>query len=246
MNIETYLQKKQERLEQEQKFRSFCLKCWQPEFGCYCHYIQSFDPKIKFVILIHPIEVKRRIATGRMSHLCLENSDLIQGQNYSGNARVKALLEDPELYSVVLSPGIYSKNLSEIAPLERKNIFPKEKKLVIFVLDGTWATAGKMLRQSPNLSQLPRICFSPAAPSNFRVRKQPSPECVSTIEAIHQTIELLGEFQGFDPRLRQHDQLLYVFDKMVQNQLNFIRLTELDPSRSNYRREYRGHSNGNA
>ena len=47
----------------------------QPEFGCYCRHIKKFDPKIKFIILIHPIELKRRIATAAGPNFSLREAD---------------------------------------------------------------------------------------------------------------------------------------------------------------------------
>jgi DTW domain-containing protein YfiP len=94
-----------------------------------------------------------------------------------------------------------------------------------------------MIRQSENLKSLPRICFSPAKPSNFRVRKQPHPNCYSTIEAIHHTIELVGASQGFSTDQREHDKLLTAFDFMVERQLNFIQEANLNLRVASYRRE---------
>ena len=81
---------------------------------------------------------------------------------------------------------------------------------LILVVDGTWNTARKMLRLSRNLHSVPRICFTPVRPSRFRVRKQPHPNCYSTIEAIHQTLELLGPSQGFDILTGRQSRLLRV------------------------------------
>jgi DTW domain-containing protein YfiP len=238
MNIESYHRQRLERAAAAKQFRELCTKCLQPEFGCYCPHVQRFDPKITFAILIHPIEVKRRIATGRMSHLCLEKSHLIMGQDYSNDPRVNRLLEDCRYHPVILYPGVNSQNLTRLAPQERRELFPSEKELLIFVVDGTWATARKMMRQSQNLKQLPRVCFSPDKPSNFRVRKQPAPGCYSTIEAIHHTIELIGDGRGFATTERTHDRLLHVFDQMVERQLEFIR-THCSQQGSTYRRPMR-------
>lgn len=79
------------------------MRCLQPDYGCYCGHIQRFDPKIEFVILIHPIEVRRRIATGRMSHLILENSHLISGENYTDHPLVNELIQSQSHQSVILS-----------------------------------------------------------------------------------------------------------------------------------------------
>ena len=113
-------------------------------------------------------------------------------------------------------------NISKWNQEEKQSIFQAEKKLAVFVIDGTWNTARKMLHLSLNLKRLPQICFTPERLSTFRVRKQPAPECVSTIEAIHQCIELLGTHAGFQTPSRQHDGLLKVFDQLVEQQLVFV------------------------
>jgi DTW domain-containing protein YfiP len=202
------------------KSRDYCRQCIRPAGHCYCAQIKKFDPKVQFVILIHPIEQRRQIATGRMAHLCLEQSTLIPGYNYTEDAQVNAILKNDSLYPVILFPGPTSINLSHLSSETRDGLFPKNKKLVVFVIDGTWNTARKTMHLSGNLKTLPRVCFSPTTPSEFRVRKQPTAECYSTIEAIHQTIELLGTEQGFDLESRHHDQLLNTFRWMVQAQLS--------------------------
>lgn len=207
--------------EQEPQVRAACHTCMQSKFNCYCDHVQRFDPHMRFVILIHPIEVQRRIATGRMSHLCLEESRLIMGENFTHHASVNQLIAHPDHQCVMLYPGNDSINLSSLDEKQRSMSFDREKKLVVFVMDGTWATARNMVRHSQNLAVLPKICFSLDTPSNFRIRKQPAPGCYSTIEAIHQVIELLGASYGFAVESRLHDNLLDVFDKMVQQQLQF-------------------------
>lgn len=236
VNVQEYYRQRQELSELQVQYRRLCSVCLQPEFGCYCKELKRFDPQIKFVILIHPIEAKRRIATGRMSYLCLENSVLIKGQDYTNNEQVNEILRDPALQSVVLYPGPKALNLSQISVIEKKQILSSGKGLVVFVIDGTWATARRMIRQSKNLFDLPRICFTPPGVSQFRVRKQPAPECLSTIEAIHQLIEHLGPVVGFDLEARAHDQLLVVFNKMVERQLAFIQDSYDNPKSTSYRR----------
>ena len=224
MDVETYRKRRQELAAKEKPRRELCLACFQPQFGCYCAQIERFDPEIKFVILIHPIEVKRRIATGRMSHLCLKNSELIQGEDYSANKQVEAILANPDYHNVILYPGRNAANVTPLTNEQRTELFPKDKQLVIFVIDGTWRTARKMLNRSQNLQRLPQICFTPDRSSRFRVRKQPAENYFSTIEAIHQTIELVGESQGYDVASRAHDNLLNVFDYFVELQLKCVEL----------------------
>ncbi len=141
---------------------------------------------------------------------------------------MNAIIANPAYHCVILYPGQRSVNLSPLSRGERKALFPSDRELVIFVIDGTWATARQTAWQSQNLKALPRVCFTPPAPSTFRVRKQPRPECFSTIEAIHHTVELLG-----DGSLK-HDILLEVFNKMVERQIA-IRDRSLATSRSPHR-----------
>lgn len=215
MDIETYRQRKAKALaELTPKMRIRCPSCLQPDYSCYCQLIRPFDPNITFVILIHPIEVARRIATGRMAHLCLKNSHLISGHNFTNNSYVNQILNDQNLHSVMLYPGEKSSNLNFMTKEQKASLAPSGKKLAIFVMDGTWATAKKMVSLSKNLQTMPRICFTPSSPSNFKVRRQPKPECYSTIEAIHQTIDLLN------PPDQKHELLLNVFDKVMARQLD--------------------------
>jgi DTW domain-containing protein YfiP len=217
--IQAYLDARLKLEQNAPKVREYCRQCVRPEKSCYCHQIKPLDAKVQFVILIHPIEQRRRIATGRMAHLCLKDSLLIPGYDYTDNAQVNALIDDPENFPVILFPGMEAANLSVLDSKARAQFFPKDKKLVIFVIDGTWSTARTTMRVSHNLKNLTRVCFSPTKPSHFRVRQQPAPECYSTIEAIHHTIELMGDHFGFDLASREHDSLLKTFDWMVETQL---------------------------
>lgn len=222
LNLHDYLAMRQSLLEQAPQVRATCHLCRQSKFNCYCDHVRRFDPRITFVILIHPVEVQRRIATGRMSHLCLENSYLIEGEDFSAHEVVTELIANPAHQCVMLYPGQDSVNLSALSEAERSARFDRDRKLVIFVIDGTWATARKMVRHSHHLATLPRVSFSLDHPSNFRVRKQPAAGCYSTIEAIHQVIELIGPAVQFPVASRRHDNLLAVFDKMVEQQLQFV------------------------
>ena len=204
------------------KGRAFCWHCRQTQAGCYCKDLRAFDPHIEFVVLIHKIEARRRIATGRMSHLLLRHSHLIEGDQYELHPVVNGLLRDSRFFPVVLYPGAGSLDISNSTAAEHSNLVPAGKKLLVFVIDGTWATARRTMRLSPNLLQLPRICFSPTRESQFKVRQQPAAHCLSTLEAIHHTIELLGASQGFDVTSRVHDRMLASFTFMVEKQQGHV------------------------
>jgi len=216
VNIQQYEQLKQARLRSEWQPRPKCARCRRPPVSCYCAHIQAFSSSPEFVILIHKAEAKRGVATGRMSHLCLKNSKLIEGRTFANNTRVNAILNDPEVYPVLLYPSQDAINLSDVPREQRQGLFPSDKRLVVFVIDGTWGHSKRMKRLSPNINKLPTICFTPPVESGFYVRQQPDPFFYSTIEAIHQVLDL------FSPEAeKQHQNLLEVFAAMVETQLSF-------------------------
>ncbi|MBS1958156.1 MAG: DTW domain-containing protein [Bdellovibrionales bacterium] len=217
ITIQDYLERRRLRLLDAQAQR-FCQRCLRPTGHCFCAEIRAIDPGIEFAILVHPIERRRKIATGRMAHLSLKNSHFISGHDFTDNARVNAFITNSAYQCVVMYPGPQALKIDEPGAT-RSSFFDSGKKLTVFVIDGTWHTARRTLRDSKNLQQLRRICFSSIEPSLFRVRKQPAPECFSTIEAIHRTIELLGPRYGFDVSTREHDQILRPFHWMVDIQI---------------------------
>lgn len=221
MNLLDYLEKKKKRECEEVSYRVMCPVCRQPGFSCYCNLIESFDPRIEFAILIHPLEARRRLATGRMAHLCLKNSHLIEGHNYSEDSRVNDLIARTDAQKVILYPGREAIDLS-VSGDQLNELFPYNQKLIVFVIDGTWATARQTMNVSQNLKDLPKVCFVPTTPSQFRVRRQPKPQCYSTIEAIHHLIDLFGGSRGFEVDSRAHDRLLKVFQSLVEQQVQLI------------------------
>lgn len=208
-------------LAQPPPHRQNCTHCLRPKSHCYCALIRKIDSQIMFVILIHPLEIKRKIATGRMAHLCLPNSLLIRGGDFSDNDQVNQIIEDPDNHCLILYPGENAIDLSATPAANPNPVLNDNKRTVVFVIDGTWSTANKTLKRSSNLNRLQRICFTPKTPSQFRVRRQPHPHCHSTIEAIHQIISLLDGSNAAHSEKPAHDVLLEIFKFMVEQQVRF-------------------------
>lgn len=195
-------------------YRENCYRCFRPRAGCFCDHIQPFEPRTRIVILMHPKENrKQRTGTGRLAHLCLSGSRLLPGENFTDSPEVNRLINDPAHFPTVLFPGETSRNIS------RDGIeVPAARRLLVFVPDGTWRQARKILRLSPNLQALPHIRFSPPEISRFLIKKEPRPNFVSTIESIHY---LLGELERLElepaglPRAR----LLDILDRLVRFQM---------------------------
>ena len=186
--------------------RSYCYSCRKPQVTCYCAELAPMASRPRAVILMHPLEARHPVGTGRMAHRCLSNSRLWVGTHFDHDSELARLIEDPGVLPLLLFPGPGSVDLACVPTLEREP--------VIIVLDATWHLAQKMLHHSPILKSLPRVSFSPDAPSRFLIRRQPRAECLSSLEAICRVLELSGNPEPVGPMLR-------VFDRMVAQQLAY-------------------------
>lgn len=195
--------------------RTMCYKCFWPQSLCWCGSITPMRTRTKFVILMHPHEFKRiKANTGRLTHLCLADSELHIAESFAGHKAVEALLGDPENFPVLLYPGKGARDLSK-GELQANDF--AGRRLVVFLLDATWRLVRPMLRLSPNLQRLPRIMFSNAAPSRYLIKRQPEPGCLSTLEATHELLLALDR-SGLD-RYSQPEQLLDLFRRMQEVQI---------------------------
>ncbi len=173
------------------------------------------ETRTRIVLLMHPKEWRReKCATGRLTCLNLANSEIIPGLAFDENPRFRDIVGDEGLYPVLLYPGPLSFNLS-------KGGFPASglggRRLVVFLIDATWACSRSVLRQSPGLAGLPRVMFVPREKSRFVIKRQPRDSCLSTIEAVHELLLSL-ETAGLDS-YQDKKRLLAAFDAMQRVQI---------------------------
>jgi DTW domain-containing protein YfiP len=186
------------------------------------------ETRTRFVFLMHPKEFKQEKAgTGRLTQRCLPNSELHMGIAFDDHEAVQELLAEPWNFPVLLYPGAGARNLSN-GDLSSADL--GGRRLVVIILDATWSGARKMLKLSPSLQRLPRIMFTPAAPSRFVIKQQPQAGCLSTLEAVHELLLVL-ERSGLD-HYPQPEQLLGIFHRMQDFQIRCAS----DPARGGYRR----------
>jgi len=198
--------------------RAECYVCRRAKKNCLCDIIRPFSTKMHFVILMHAKEARRqKTGTARLAKLCLKNAELLIGTDFTHNERVNSLIQDPSYNPFVLYPGPKAVNFKTLGDDILKS---EEKTLLIFVIDGTWACAKRLLSKSQNIRALPRISFSRSYISQFVIKKQPKEHCVSTIEAIRYLCEEAQE-AGYENLNAQSETLMVVFKKMVDTQISY-------------------------
>lgn len=180
--------------------RAVCAACRRPKTVCYCASVVACTTRTRVVILQHPRERDVPINTARIASLCLPDAALHVGVRFDASRILPS--EAPPAALLYPGPGAID--------IERE---PPRSPITLVVLDGTWWQAKKLLRENPALARLPRYAFRPAAPSEYRIRKEPHEDYLSTIEAL---AHVLGVLEG-DPLRFQA--LLAPFRAMVEAQL---------------------------
>lgn len=193
---------------------------------CICKHITPLQTKTRFVILMHPKEYKKeRKGTGYMTNLQLENSEIIVGVDFTHNKRVNELLANENSSSFLLYPGKDNFNLSVRKSAEIHAVLGTNPH--IFILDGTWPCARKILKLSKNLQSLKRVSFDNTIKSKFIIKQQPEPLCLSTIESVYTVLNLLkkGDLEHCETK-----DFLIPFEKMIAHQLEYL----LNPNSKHY------------
>ena len=200
--------------------RTVCRRCRRPGSCCYCAHLAPIPSATRVVFLQHPRESKVAIGTCRMAHLALAHSELHLGVSFETHPRLRALVGAARGDVAVLYPGGDARD---------PETFEGRPPRSLIVLDGTWRQVRTMWRLNPSLHGLPRIGFMPEAPGNYRIRREPAPHCLATVEAI---VETLGRLEGDPARFRP---ILGAFEQMVGTQLVYRALRPNAP----WRREKR-------
>jgi len=184
--------------------RLICARCRRPQRVCYCAALPTLATRTRIVILQHPRERDMPIGTARMAQLCLPEAELHVGIRWGESDAFQRAISDPARPAVLLSPG----------PTAR-DIFtdPPQGPVTLVVVDGTWSQAKTVVRDNPCLQALPRYAFATPEPSQYRIRKEPRAEYVSTIEAL---MHVLGVLEHDPARFRA---LLDPLNAMVDAQL---------------------------
>ncbi len=146
---------------------------------CVCGVVPLRHTTTRLVLVMHHVEAMRQSNTGRLALSALEHMCI----------RLRGDRDRP----------LEVQDLLDAAYVARD-----PRPVTLFVPDGTWNTARKIPLRHPELRALPRVCLPVEAASQYRLRHNPHPEKVSTLEAIARA---MGVLEG--PELKQD--LLHLF-----------------------------------
>ncbi|OGR10038.1 MAG: hypothetical protein A2341_05335 [Deltaproteobacteria bacterium RIFOXYB12_FULL_58_9] len=205
----------------ENEPRAVCYRCEKAKSVCVCGSIVPVNNKTGIYIIQHPRERGHSLGTVRFAKIGLTNTHI----EVCGQHEVPGLAKALPPKTSFLFPGPNAVGLEDLAPHERPDN--------ILMLDGTWNHAKIMLRNWPWLFDLPQLTCRPTQPSQYRIRREPRFECVSSIEAVVYALRCL------EPELKGLDQLLEGFAKMIDTQVEYAQHSvprPRKPKRSDSRR----------
>lgn len=188
--------------------RAFCDQCDFLKSRCLCDTIQSVHNQTQLVILQHPSETKHPLNTVRIMSKSFKNILIFKGEDFNQHQLLNEILANPENNVLLLYPGPQSQTLSQ------DNIQQKNQKPIshLIVIDGTWRKAKKIFLTSQNLQMLETCKLSQISSTEYKIRKAPTPDSLSTLEA---TVEALAIIE---PQL-DTSHALKSFHKMIDLQI---------------------------
>lgn len=185
--------------------RRMCYRCQKLEAMCLCARIHTVQNRTKIVILQHAHERAHALGTARIARLGLARLrlEVAHGRWHAGYEHSLALEHPSRCALLFPKPG--ARDLATLPAADR----PDE----LLVLDGTWNQARRLYRDNPWLHELPHVSLTPQSPSRYRIRREPKPQYISTIEAIVSALRIL------EPELDGLDGLIDAFDSMIDDQI---------------------------
>jgi DTW domain-containing protein len=152
-----------------------CSRCLLQQRVCLCAEVPTVTTRTRIVIVRHHLERFRSSNSGRLAHLALPTSQIID----PGGSGGPAALHDAAGAWLLFPEG---------APMHSAPASPPR---ALIVLDATWSQARRMYRKLDVLRGLPLLRLPDEAVPPARLRESPGRGRVSTIEAIARALRLL-------------------------------------------------------
>lgn len=183
--------------------RSICSHCHEPQVRCVCSCFPEVQLPIPLIIFQHPHEAKHPFNSAKWVKLVFPDACVVSAVGGEGR---KMVLPN------CLPSGSYLLYPSEedgVASSRSEGAAPK----ALVVLDGTWQTVRKLLRDNPWLGDLPRLSLKDHRGGKYRIREAPNPAVqLSTFEAVAYALAAIDSSTAIDS-------LLKGFDLAIERQL---------------------------
>ena len=184
--------------------RKRCSGCSRPINVCLCSVLLPVYSELDVFILQDKRESKHPLSTVPIINNMLKTSRVFVGEIFDPNI----LFEGDEHWrtnTCLIYPSEQAQTLSS-------KITPKNTIKRVILLDGTWRKAKRIGYLNPWLMQLRVFKITQPMKGRYTIRKAPSPDAYSTLEALVAALEVLSpEAEG--------SLMLLAFEKMIAFQI---------------------------
>ena len=181
--------------------RAACYACFKPQVACICASIEPVANRTGIVILQHPRERFHPVGTTRIARLALRRVRVEACAPWADSDAVRSRLPDG---AALLYPVATATDLAALPAAQR----PRH----LVLLDATWFHARKIYEAHAWLRTLPHVSITASRPSRYRIRREPKPHCIGTLEAIVDALRII------EPETRGLAGLLRSFETMINRQ----------------------------
>lgn len=183
--------------------RAKCPACYRPPAYCYCSRIHRITNTWPVFILQDSREAKHPIGTARIAALSLSQAEMVTVDPDQPDVSdlLSSAFSRPLNNPALIYPGEHSGPVSQL----RATISSSEKPRDLLFIDASWGRSLRMMNVFKDLDTLPSFALGDLPASRYRIRKQPSNDAVSTLEAIVYTLQQLEPAVDCSPALATMD-----------------------------------------
>jgi DTW domain-containing protein YfiP len=170
-----------------------CPHCGKPAALCVCDTVTPIDNKVFVLILQHPQEQDRALATARLTVRHFKQAQLAIGLSWPSLTKILGRPVDPQRWAVLYLGSTKAADLApgrDVVVVDRKGAALADQDRVlrgiegIVLLDGTWSQAKALWWRNAWMLKCRRAVLAPRHPSRYgRVRREPRRDALSTIES---------------------------------------------------------------
>jgi DTW domain-containing protein YfiP len=191
------------RLNRAQSGVNRCPACRLQRAVCVCDLLPTLPTRTRLILLLHQLEARKPTNTGRLALRCLPSSAFaLRGRADDGSSDLEAQAPPDWLETaerpVLLFPGAGSVPLASL-------VDPADARPVTLVVpDGTWSQAARARKRFPGLDAIPCAHLPLDLVSTYRLRHDPRPGHLSTLQAIAHALGILEGPAIAEALLRVH------------------------------------------
>jgi DTW domain-containing protein YfiP len=170
-----------------------CPTCLKPRELCVCAEAVPVENRVHLLVLQHPQEQDKALATARLAVHALAHATFRIGLSWPSLGKALGRAAEPRRWGVVHLGAIRPADFPagrEVAAFDKKGkaVADQDAALAeiegVVLLDGSWSQAKTLWWRNPWVLKTKRIALRPRHPSLYgRLRREPRREGLSTIEA---------------------------------------------------------------